>query len=963
MKKRQLSLFILFMAFALILGGGPMIFAGENTGGDSEASEEFLLEEITVTGSRIAREQGFGQTSPVIVIGAEDISSIGLTRIEDVLNTMPQLEASQQAFYSNGASGTAALDLRGLSPERTLVLMNGRRFQPGGTNTQIVDVNQIPAAMVERVEVLTGGASAVYGADAVAGVVNFIMRKVKGVEISLGESGYQHNNDNSYMQGLMDARGFSYPSGNTGLDGKSYNIDLMAGSDFAGGKGNATIYASWRKNDELLEAARDYSSCALNAAGTACGGSGNSPVPNFDIYVYDPTVDNGDGTFGATDYSDEFWATLQPDNSLADFTDNYYNYAPVNHFQRPDERWAAGGFFDLEINEKAKAYMEIQLFNDHTRAQIAESGTFFAEPYYLPLTNATFPANFQASLAARFPGANMFEFWIGKRNVEGGPRVEILDHSSFRIVAGVQGAITDNWDYDISYLKGRTSSSSTYMNDFFAPNIALAVDAAACAADGDCIPYNVFTYQGITGEEAASLGGVAISNNITSLQTITGIIRGDLGFGLSAGNIDVAAGYERREETYEDIRDYVYEQGLLLGQGGPRPSLSGAFNVSDLFGEASIPLLADIPFAKNLTMNLALRFSDHNVSGSATTYRVGLDWLTNDMLRFRTGYNRAVRSPNIEELFETQFVNLWSGSDPCAGPTPTYTEAQCALTGVPAGRYGFVQPSPASQYNHLRGGNPDLVPEEADTFTFGIVLEPRPNTLKFSLDYWSIDIDKTIDRIGSESAEIILDLCATQGQLCDLIHRHPGNGNLWMGTDVYVTNTMQNVGKQKWEGLDFAGAYWLDALSGTWNINMIGTYMMTKETTPISGDSSTTYDCVGYISTRCYPTPKWRHTASVNYDSHEFWSVTGRWRYFSSVDYDGTVDRIINLTGISYIDLNAVFKFWGNHDISIGVNNVLDKDAPLVGDTMNLTYGNANAITGFYDTLGRFFYSKVTFRF
>jgi iron complex outermembrane receptor protein len=955
MKKRRLRLFVLFMGFALILSGGPMVLAQENAGKDSKDSDEFMLEEVIVTGSRIEREEGFGQISPVTVIGEEDISSFGLTRIEDVLNTLPQLEASQQAFYSNGATGTAALDLRGLSPERTLVLMNGRRIQPGGTNTQIVDVNQVPSAMVERVEVLTGGASAIYGADAVAGVVNFIMRKVKGVELSLGASAYQHNNDNSYMQGLMDDAGFSYPTGNTGFDGKTYDLNMIAGTDFAGGKGNATLYASWRKNDELLEAERDYSSCALDATGTECGGSGNTPVPNFFIYPYDP------GT-GEYDYDDEFFATLQPDSSLAEWSGNLYNYAPINHFQRPDERWSAGGFLDLEINENATAYMEVQYFNDHSRAQIAQSGTFFAEPYYLPIDNALFPATFQASLAERFPGADMFEFWIGKRNVEGGPRVEILDHSSFRVVGGVKGPINDNWDYDVYYLQGRTTSSSTYMNDFFAPKIALAVDAEACAADSDCIPYNVFTYQGVTPEEAAGLGGVAVSNNVTSIQVLSGVVRGDLGFGLSAGDIYLVGGYEYREETFEDIRDYVYEEGLLLGQGGPRPSLSGEFDVSELFGEASIPLLADMPYAKDLTLNLALRFSDHNMTGSATTYRAGLDWHTNDMLRFRTGYNRAIRSPNIEELFETQYVNLWSGTDPCAGSDPVYTQEQCARTGVTASQYGSVPVSPASQYNHLRGGNPNLEPEEADTITFGIVVEPQ-ESLTLSLDYWSIDIDKTIDRIGSESAEIILDLCATQGQLCELIHRSPGNGNLWMGTDVYVENTMQNVGKQKWEGLDFAGAYWLDALEGTWNINMIGTYMLTKETTPIANDPTTTYDCVGLINTECYPTPKWRHTASVSYDSHEFWSVTARWRYFSSVDYDGGVDEIVNLTDKSYIDLNAVFKFWGDHDVIIGVNNVLDKDAPLVGDTMNLTYGNANAVTGFYDTLGRFFYTKATFRF
>ena len=955
MKKRRLVVFILFMGFALILYGGPMVLAQDDASGDSENSDEFILEELVVTGSRIAREQGFGQTSPVVVMGKEDISSFGFTRIEDVLNTMPQIETAQTAFKSNGATGTSSLDLRGLGEERTLVLMNGRRLQPGGTDTVIPDVNQIPSAMVERVEVLTGGASAIYGADAVAGVVNFILRKVDGVEINLGWNAYQHNNDNGYMRGLMDEAGYSYPKGDSGFDGKSYDIDVLAGTDFAGGRGNASFYASWRRNDELLEGKRDYSSCALDATGTSCGGSGNSPVPNFDITPYDSAA-------GEYDYSKEGYFTLQPDGSLADFTDNYYNYAPINHFQRPDERWSAGGFFDLDINTHAKAYMEVQFFNDHTRAQIAESGTFFAEAYHLPLNNPLFTDAFRASLQELYPGAEMFEFWIGKRNVEGGPRVEILDHTSFRILGGVKGPINDNWNYDVSYLKGQTTSSSAYRNDFFAPKIALAIDGDACAADSDCTPYHIFTYHGITAEEANSLSGVAVSSNITSIQVVSGVVDGDLGVGLPAGDISVAAGYEYREETYEDIRDYVYEAGLLLGQGGPRPSLAGDFHVSDFFGEADVPLLADMPFVKNLTLNLALRFSDHNVTGNSTTYRTGLDYNIDDIWRVRAGYNRAVRAPNIRELFETQYVNLWSGTDPCAGANPIYTAQQCALTGVTAAQYGSVPESPASQYNWMVGGNPNLDPEEADTYTLGVVVEPMKN-LKLSLDYWKIDIDKTIGEIGNESAEITLDLCATTGQLCDLIHRGAGNGNLWMGTDVYVENTTQNIGKQKWEGIDFAGAYWLDALAGTFNVNMVGTYMLKKETTPIASDPSTTYDCVGDISTTCFPTPKWRHTASVTYDSQESWAVTARWRFFSRVDYVGTVDQIIDLEPTSYIDLDARIRFMENSTLTFGVNNLFDKEPPLVGDTMNLTFGNANAVAGYYDTLGRFFYAKATFRF
>ena len=644
------------MSFALILSGGPMVLAQENAGGESKDSEDdVLLEEMIITGSRIEREKGFGQVSPVTVIGAEDIVSFGFDRIEDILNTMPQVQPDKNAFIQNGSTGTASLDLRGLGPARTLVLINGRRLQPGGTNTQYVDVNQIPTAMVKRVEVLTGGASAIYGADAVAGVVNFIMRDVKGIEISVGGSGYQHDNDNSYMQGLMNDACIAYPSGSTGIDGKTYNIDLVMGSDFAGGRGNATVYATYRENDALLMDTRDYATCALMDWG-ACGGSSNAAVPNFAIAPMTP-----DAETGAIDWANEGFFGLQPDGSFNDTDYNIFNYNPFQHFMRPDERWTAGAFLDYEVNKNATAYMEIQYFNDRSHSQMAPSGTFYDANHILPLTY--FPAAMQTSLSTYFPGQQWFKVQIGKRNTEGTARDEITDHTSFRIVAGIKGAITDNWDYDVSYLKGRTISSSTYLNDFYKPAVLEAI-SVACAADPDCLDYDVFTYMGVTAAQAADLTAVGISNNETSIEVYSGIVKGDLGMGLPAGNINVAAGVEYREETYEDIRDYVYEQGFLMGQGGPRPSLFGKFDVTELFGEASIPLLADMAFADKLFLNLALRYSDHNITGADMTYRAGLDWQTNDMLRVRTGYNRAVRSPNLEEFFESEYVNLFYGSDP-----------------------------------------------------------------------------------------------------------------------------------------------------------------------------------------------------------------------------------------------------------------------------------------------------------
>ena len=405
---------------------------------DQDENAEDMLEEVIVTGSRIATVDGFGRTSPVTVVGMDEIESTGLTRVEDILNTLPQVETGLHSFDANGISGTASIDLRGLGANRTLVLMNGRRFPPGGVSAIAVDVNQIPSAMIERVEVLTGGASATYGADAVAGVVNFIMRRVTGVEISAGISGYQHDNDNKFIQNLMDQKGFEYPTGGSGIDGQAYNVELVIGGDFADGRGNATIYGTWRQNQELLQGERDYSSCALSNSATSCGGSSTAVVPNFFIA---PQVD------GVSDYSVSEWMSLQPDGSLQPYDGtNIYNYGPINHFMRPDERWSLGAFVDYEINEHAIAYLETNFANDRTYGQIAESGTFYAAEYSLPLDNTVFPDQFRDALTAQWPGYDQFGIYIGKRNVEGGPRRQDFNHSAFRIVGGLKGAINDNWE-------------------------------------------------------------------------------------------------------------------------------------------------------------------------------------------------------------------------------------------------------------------------------------------------------------------------------------------------------------------------------------------------------------------------------------------------------------------------------------------------------------------------------------
>jgi iron complex outermembrane receptor protein len=908
---------------------------------------ETMIEEVIVTGSRIISQDGFGQTSPVTVVGLEDISSYGLTRVEDVLNNLPQIEASNTAFDSNGATGTASIDLRGMGTQRTLVLLNGRRMQSGGISTESVDVNQIPTMMIERVEVLTGGASATYGADAVAGVVNFITRKIDGVEFSVGASSYQHKNDNSYMQGLMDLRDFEYPTGSS-FDGKSYNIEFAAGSDFADGRGNATVFATWRQNEGLQQAARDYSSCALNGAGTGCGGSPNAEIPNYFIY----SVDDDGGLDGAS----EQILSLQPDSSLDGFVDNYYNFAPVNWYMRPQDNYTGGAFLDFEVNEHAVVYMEVMFAGSETSGRIAESGTFFYEGYLLPTDQDLFPENFQNSLQDYFPGEDELFIYIGKRNTEGGPRSDLLQYTSYRAVAGVKGVLTDNWDYDISYLHAHSSSSSTYINDFFAPKIATAVNSEICANTAGCIPYEVFTYQGVTPVQAASLGGTAIRANSSDLSVFEAFVTGDTGFGLDAGNIVLAAGFQWQQNKYVSKSDEIYEQGLLLGQGGAIPSVEGTIRAKELFIEGNVPLIADRSWAQMLSLDLAYRWSDYNTTGSNSTYRFGVNWGVNDMFRVRTGYNRAVRAPSVGEFFSPQSLGLWNGVDPCATATPVMSEAQCANTGVLPGQYGNIGASPTAQYNALYGGNPDLDPEVADTFTFGVVINAT-DTMQISLDYWTIEIDDTISFVQPET--ILLECGATGGaDICANINRGNG-GTLWLGTSGFVQATQQNIGTSKWRGVDFA---WAWSLGDHWQFDFLGSYSLEREVTPLPDVPESAYDCAGVISPVCYPNPDWRHTATATWDSSGAWAATARWRYLSGVDYTGTFDLIVQDTAgdaQNYFDLNAVFRFMDTHDVIVGVNNVFDKEPPMMGNSISY---NGNTVVGFYDTLGRYLFTNVTLR-
>jgi iron complex outermembrane receptor protein len=962
------------IAFALVVGAAGAFGTGAAFAQETPAAEDTAeLETITVTGTRI-QSQTVTASSPVVEIQPEEFQYSGATRVDDLVNQYPQMSPYFDSFANNPSTGYPTIDLRGLGPQRTLTLVNGNRLAPGAL--EVRDISMIPASLVKRVDILTGGASAVYGSDAIAGVVNFILNtEFEGVSVSAGINAYQHKNDNDYMQGLMDLRGFDYPTGNSGFDGVSKNIDIAIGSSFADGAGHAMAWLTWRQNDALFQGERDYSSCALNAAGTACGGSATNAAGNF--YIYQILPDGPDaGT--APDIHGES-ASLNPDGSWNDAYGAPYNYAPINYYQRPDERYTFGASLKYEINEHFRPYLETMFVHKRDALQIAESGAFFT------FINGTCDNPLFGTMCADlgFDPTRELGIYVAKRNVEGGPRHQATENNSYRFVAGVEGAINDSWSYNTSFLYGHTQQETQGFNDFLTDRIAQALLGCPEGSFDGCLLYNVWEPGGVTPEAANALAGVAFFATTAELKSFNAYVTGDLGWGFPMAdgeNVSIVFGGEWREESYDFNADSHSQAGNFAGSGGPSLPVGGTISVAEMFMEAAIPVYKGDGLLRSFAFDLGYRLSDYNLSGQANTYKLGFaaDF---GMIRARGGFNHAIRAPGTNELFATQQIALFGGADPCAGATPVFTEAQCANTGVLPGQYGTIAQNPAQQNNQFIGGNPNLQPESADTWTLGFVATPIDG-LQLSLDYYDIKLEETIDTIG---ASTILEFCALTGDpfLCDRINRNALTGDLWRGSDPatagHVVNLTDNFGEQHFRGIDLGASYRWEMLGGRFGASFQGTHLLEQEYNPLPGvNEDAIYDCVGRINASCQQ-PQWRHIASVRY-SRDWFTVQLRWRYMGEMDYednDGNplfTDRLLcdadeagapancmgdgTLEAYNYIDLSGSAFIGKNTEITMGVNNIADKEPPLVGVNEAL---NANSPGG-YDQAGRYFFASVTFK-
>lgn len=948
------------------------------------------LKRIAVTGSRI-KSPNLTSSSPITTVGAAEVKAQGTTRVEDLLNSLPQVFADQGGNLANGATGTATVDLRDLGSSRTLVLIDGKRVQPGDPGDSTADLNFIPAALIDRVDVLTGGASSTYGADAVAGVVNFIMKKdFQGVRLEAQRGIFNHKNDGPY-DGLLAARNFANPSRNK-WDGQSWDLSAVIGTNTSDGKGNVSAYATYRQIDPIDQGQRDFSACSLGASGAnefACAGSSTSALGRF-------LGDNGSFTLDPTG----------PGNTFRRFSGarDAFNFNPFNYFQRNDERYTLGAFGNYEFNPHAEAYAQFMFMDDRTNAVIAPSGAFFGNDVYtLSRDNPLISDQQEESLFT--PGEPTVDVLIGRRNVEGGPRDSDLRHTSYRILGGVKGNLIGEWDYDTSYQYGKTIRDNIYRGEFSRVRTIRALDVVTgpdgtptCQSvldgnDPNCVPYNIFQVGGVTPAALNYLTLPGFSNGVVQERVFSGFVSGPVGvqspFATEA--ISLAVGVEYRDEESVIEFDSAFQSGDLAGQGGASLNSAGSFDVKEIYGELKLPIWEGQPLGEELSIDLGYRYSDYSSISPTDAYKFGLNYAPVKDLKARFSYNRAVRAPNIGELSQPVNVQLDGSTDPCAGTAnngngmaedgeATATAAQCANDPLIANNpslYGNIEPSPASQYNGRVGTAPGLQAEKADTFTAGFVFTPTfIKGFSASVDYYSIKVDGFI---GGYGADTILQACYERGQLCELINRDPTAGNtfgsLWLGQNGFVIDQTQNTGRLKVEGVDFKADYRLRGSqvglpdAGTLVFDYVGSLLLKQDITPIPGDSSSTYKCKGKYGTQCgAPVTAYRHKLRNTWQVPWFdGSLSLAWRYFDGVKTDGVGtnnNRDAKLKPQSYFDLVSSVRLQKKYTLRLGVNNVLDNDPPIVNSgNISSVSGSGNTYPQVYDALGRFLFTSVTLDF
>jgi iron complex outermembrane recepter protein len=986
-------------ATCLVAAAFP-VFGQVNAAAPAETTE---LQEVVVTGSRIAVPGNVTATSPMTIISAQDIQQQGHTDITDLINQLPQNFINAGADLGNtsnplsSAGGIATVDLRGLGPQRTLVLVDGRRLGNGDPNTlnpnPAADLDQIPAAMVERIDVVTGGASAVYGSDAIAGVVNFILKKnFQGVQID-GQYGFnQHSNHDGFMQENESADGIVPPTGNT-TNGYRRDISVVMGTNVADGQGNITAYFNFHHQDPVAGSRYDYADCLFQFQ--VCNNSSNSN--RF--------------TIGGNDYS-VVGNQFLPYPAAGSVPPATFNSSAYEYQQREDDRYQAGFLSHLDINEHVKPYLDFSFMDDKTTALVAPSGLFrggnpsTADNNYLVNCGNPFLSAQQLGVvqAGGFCGAgttatDQFDVNIGRRNIEGGGRTSLFDHTNYRVVGGATGDIIDGITYDAYvqyYYTSLYSANGGYISIAGAENALNVVGTAAapvCVSGGSCVPWNIFNQGGVTPAALAYLSEPGTSFGTDTEKIWHADVTAELGkFGVKSpianDGAAVNVGWEHRFEGLSYAPDQAELSGDLSGYSGAAPPISAGYTVGEAFAEARLPVAQDLPGIVDLDIDAGYRYSHYTTAGTTNTYKLEIQYQPIKDVRLRGSFDRAVRAPNLIELYNPQSYGEQSfvGVDPCAptvaGGAPSATLIECQRTGMTAAQYAAANVGiqcTANQCGQVTGGSPNLKPEVAVTWSTGLSFTPTflPNFLA-TIDYYHIALT---GEIGVIPGNIIFNNCLNTGnpEYCSQIVRNPVTGALHGATVAgggYILQTSINTGASIVSGIDLGLNYKYPLpAAGTLLWSMNGTWVQHTTTTPYQG--APTYDCAHLFGENCGNgiNPSWRHTMRFTWDTPWRFELSAFWRFIGPTSFDNNSTNSLlagaeegaydpshaRIPGYNYLDLTATAHVTSNVDVRVGVQNLFDKDPPLLPS--EIQDGSQNNTFLAYDTLGRQLFASFTAKF
>ncbi len=958
------------------------------------AEEVTSADEIIVTGTLI-QNPNLTSSSPVNVVTENEITLRSPNNAEELLRSLPGVSPGIGTQVNNGSNGTNQVDLRGLGLQRNIVLLDGNRVVPATANGA-VDLNIIPVALVSRVDVLTGGASTTYGADAVSGVVNFITKRdFAGVDFRT-----------------------SYKLTEQG-DGAAFRADLTVGGNFADDRGNATLSIGYTKVNPVYQT-RPFAEFGVNSTtGRASGGSFTS-VPA--AFAFD------DGSF------------LQLNAASTALVPQYqsFNFNPYNIFQTPLDRKSVYGSANYEVADNIEVYARGLFAQNRIQSIIAPSGIFGAT-LTIPANNSFLNSTIRDQIctaesialgAACNTNAALPLPGVYRRLVELGPRIGDYRSNVYDMRAGVKIGLSETVSFDLSGSYGNselTQKNSGYVLNSRVQQALNATNAATCTVTtGGCVPLNIFGPAGsITPAMVAFLNGASSTKITTGLTQIRGILTGDLGFTLPSASepVGFAVGAEYRKYSYDRDPDArAQDPSELGGAGGAVLPFTGGYDVKEVYGELIAPLIADKPFFNELTLELGGRYSSYkinaptNPSFDAFTYKAGLTWEPAEGFRLRGNYQRAVRAPNIGELFAPVVTGLTSLTiDPCAGAAPVGNvnlTAVCAAQGAPAARLaaGTIPNPTAGQANGTGGGNVTLKPEKADTITVGFVATPKNLIPGFtvSLDYYNIKVNNAIT--SAVPGDIItacfgtLTAASATSAACTAIRRNPTTGGLSgpTGTVKGLPQPTTNLGRLATDGFDLRMGYSTDFgdIKFSYDLNANWTRSLQFKASPSA--ASYNRDCVGYYSANCGPTlgqiqPEFsfQHRTTIGVEGA---SLSLLWRYLSAVKYEGQASDFVargftaasrnlfrgtitnqapavsalagqvvdfnKIRAYHYFDLSAQFDIMKTMTLTIGATNLFNVAPPVIGAATGSTAANSgNTFPSTYDPLGRSFNASVRLKF